>query len=117
DILIEEVFHPCLHRSVATSVQDQSWLAAKQAGRIDSQRQVLANAGLCPMIENRLGVAGDPGGFHRGLALVAPPTLAPPAALGGGSLFRAGGNHWSRRRSRRGSRRRVGCKRRWLADR
>ena len=71
DILAKKVVETRLHRSVATSVQDQPWLAAKQAGRIDTQRQVRANASLRPMIESRLGVAVDPGGFHRRLPLVA----------------------------------------------
>src|SRR5262249_18716620 len=70
------------------------------------------------MNKSRLGVAVDPGGFHRGLALVAQQTLAPPAALGGRGFFRAGaGNHWSRRCGGRGSRRGLGRKRSRLAGR
>src|SRR6476661_268466 len=76
-LFAEQIIDPCLYRRVAAAMKDEFRFTAEQACRIDTQRQFGADPGFCPMIESRLGVAIDPGGFHRAASPCRPAGACP----------------------------------------
>ena len=91
-VVADEIWHAQLDRGIAAAMQHQARVLAEQPGRVNAQRQIGRDAGLCIAIDHRRCVAVAPVALHVNSPL--------PAA----GLYRAG-----RRPRQTGARQRRRC--------